>query len=61
MTRCREAVKIAFGEHAAADPIVVAEFLKADASFQLALEVRAVREILASGSGALTIGIERTS
>ncbi len=61
MTRCREATKIAFGERAASDPFVVAEFLKADAAGQLALEVRALREILGSGSGALTIGIERTS
>jgi hypothetical protein len=59
MTRCREAVKIAFGERAAADPCVVAEFLKADATYQLALEVRAMREILANGTGALTIGIEK--
>lgn len=61
MTRCREAVKIAFGERAASDPIIVAEFMRADASYQQALEVRAIREVLATGTGALTIGIERPS
>jgi hypothetical protein len=60
MTRCREAVKIAFGERAASDPIIVAEFMQADAAYQLGLEVRAIREILGAGTGALTIGIERS-
>ncbi len=59
MTRCREAVKIAFGERAASDPIIVAEFLQADAAGQLASELRALREIIGSGSGALTIGLDQ--
>lgn len=40
------------------NPEAVARFMQALATKELATEVAAVREIIASGSGAITIGIE---
>jgi len=41
------------------NPEIVARFMQAQATQQLATEATALREILGSGSGAITIGIER--
>lgn len=59
--RAKEAVAMAFGDRAASDPLVVAEFLKADAVCQLAIQVKGLREIIESGTGAITIGIEKSN
>jgi len=42
------------------NPHTVAKFLQALSTKELASEVAAFREIIASGSGGLTVGIEKT-
>ncbi len=59
LKRCKEAVAMIFGERYAQDPLVVAEFLKADALGLLAIQVKTLRETLSDGTGAITINIER--
>lgn len=41
------------------NPHTVAKFLQALATKELASEVAALREIIATGSGAITVGIEK--
>jgi hypothetical protein len=42
------------------NPHTVARFLQALSTKELATEVGALREIIASGTGAITVGIEKT-
>jgi len=41
------------------NPAIVAQFMQAQATQTVATELAALREVLASGSGGLTIGIEK--
>lgn len=60
MWRTHAALDAVYGKgFAKGNPAIVAQFMQALSTHQLATELAALREIIGSGSGAITVGIER--
>jgi hypothetical protein len=59
--RVHAALDIVYGKDwSRSNPDLVAQFMQAFSTKELASEVAALREIIASGSGGFTVGIEKS-